>query len=166
MKFWASLVLHKFFYVPIFSFIYWLAIQGRLKTKDLVARFNPTLRHTCVLCQHLDEDHNHLFFQCSYSQRVLFSLLEKAGVPWNSLLTLNWDLFLVWADTDWRTNLVLNDLCKLVIDAYVYFLWKERNARVFANKFIDARSLYQVITTQIRGWLLGLPTPNSTMLRD
>lgn len=49
------------------SFILWVALLGRLSTKDRLQSWGIAMDSNCVLCHGGVEDHNHLFFYCSFS---------------------------------------------------------------------------------------------------
>ena len=54
---------------PRHSFLLWLAIQKRLPTHDRIHTFTPGPL-ACILCCRGMENHNHLFFNCTYSGYV------------------------------------------------------------------------------------------------
>lgn len=62
---------------PSSVFILWLAILGRLATKDRICRWNATVDLKCVLCHQENESIEHLLFKCSYSQQIWQPILEK-----------------------------------------------------------------------------------------
>jgi len=49
--------------MPRYNFILWLAVLGRLKTKDRFCL--ASIDASCVLCCQEDETHSHLFFSCA-----------------------------------------------------------------------------------------------------
>ncbi|KAL7168531.1 hypothetical protein ACSBR2_038876 [Camellia fascicularis] len=55
--------------------------------------FGITDSTTCVLCEEHDENHNHLFFDCSFSQRIWQALQANCNVQWPQLL---WNSFIEW----------------------------------------------------------------------
>ena len=57
-------------YIPRHTFILWVAIKGRLKTKDRIAKWFNIHDQLCHLCKSENESHNHLFFTCPYSRRL------------------------------------------------------------------------------------------------
>lgn len=63
----------------------WLAFQNRLSTLDRMVMFGIRGSATCVLCEEQNEDYNHLFFGCSFSQRIWQSLQVKCNVKWPHL---------------------------------------------------------------------------------
>ncbi|KAK3189384.1 hypothetical protein Dsin_028945 [Dipteronia sinensis] len=48
--------------IPRMSFILWVAIRGRLPTRNRIHKYDPMAVTTCVLCNTYPESHAHLFF--------------------------------------------------------------------------------------------------------
>ncbi|CAI9779494.1 unnamed protein product [Fraxinus pennsylvanica] len=57
-------------YIPRHAFILWLAIQGGLYTQTKLFCFGLVQYIRCVLCGCSEEDLDHLFFACPFSERV------------------------------------------------------------------------------------------------
>jgi hypothetical protein len=72
--------------MPHHNFILWLAMLGRLKTKD---RLRPASSdNICYLCKQHDETHNHIFFACDWTS--FFWRKVKSWLQINrSIATLN-----------------------------------------------------------------------------
>ncbi|XP_038708538.1 uncharacterized protein LOC120003588 [Tripterygium wilfordii] len=51
--------------LPRYSFIHWLTVLGRLRTRDRL-RFVPTDTY-CIFCRQEEESHMHHFFNCSWT---------------------------------------------------------------------------------------------------
>ena len=56
--------------IPRCSFIAWLAILGRLPTRDRLSTWGLTVPLSCVLCSTGIEFHDHMFFQCPCATAV------------------------------------------------------------------------------------------------
>ncbi|XP_062080585.1 uncharacterized protein LOC133785354 [Humulus lupulus] len=58
--------------VPKHRFILWQAINQHLLTRDLLASHHiPIETMRCPVCDHVEESHDHLFFDCIFSRKVL-----------------------------------------------------------------------------------------------
>ena len=57
----------------------WQILQNRLPTKDRLAKWGLQCDPSCVLCQHGDENRDHLFSACSYIQDIYLHI--KVYVP-------------------------------------------------------------------------------------
>ncbi|KAI8567999.1 hypothetical protein RHMOL_Rhmol02G0164200 [Rhododendron molle] len=67
-------------HVPRWAFIEWLALLGRLSTKDRLYSWGVVSDQRCVLCQVENESHEHLFFACAYSSAMWDSLLQRNNI--------------------------------------------------------------------------------------
>ncbi|GJT56748.1 putative reverse transcriptase domain-containing protein [Tanacetum coccineum] len=119
--------------IPRHSFNLWLIMRRSLKTQDNLRAWDvgPNVDLSmlrCPLCDTQRDSHEHLFFECAYSAKV-------------------WDYVRVLADLD-NVPPTLMDIvatllamCKarttrsifgrLILAATTYFIWNERNNRLF-----------------------------------
>ncbi|XP_071739562.1 uncharacterized protein [Rutidosis leptorrhynchoides] len=133
--------------VPRHAFMVWLLMGERLKTQDKLKiwerKFNSNSSITCSLCKQQEDSHTHLFFSCSYSARICRKGAQIVGMP-------NWGL-------DWKAitdvliplasrNLARIIVTKIVFGAMVYYIWQERNSRLFgkAPRFTTATAIPQI----------------------
>lgn len=56
--------------IPRHAVILWMAVKQRLYTQDRMLNFGIINRISCVFCRLNIECHDHLFFECSLSQRI------------------------------------------------------------------------------------------------
>ncbi|XP_074278193.1 uncharacterized protein LOC141601789 [Silene latifolia] len=54
--------------LPRHAFLVWLVAQQKLLTQDRLQRFGMVQVNVCYLCGVEEEDHEHIFFQCQYSE--------------------------------------------------------------------------------------------------
>ena len=68
------------FTMPRHAFCLWRLTLKRLPTKDRLTKMGVSLRHKdCELCLCNEETHQHIFFECSYSQCVLQNVFSNLG---------------------------------------------------------------------------------------
>ncbi|KAJ6365576.1 hypothetical protein OIU76_030369 [Salix suchowensis] len=134
-------------HIPRHAFMLWLATKQRLSTMD---------RHkTCALCREEDEDHNHLFFQCNYSKRVWESINEKADLHWP---LMEWNHLVQWAASNIHRKNTMSMIAKLIMAASVYYIWQERNRRVFRMQMQNSHYIVNEIYQLIRAHLSCMAT--------
>ncbi|KAK9688853.1 hypothetical protein RND81_09G016000 [Saponaria officinalis] len=128
--YWAS-TLQSQSVLPSHAIITTLAAQMRLPTVGLLCRRGLHLVNRCSLCKGNGECHRHLFFKCPYSKLVWSSLLN-----WMRISSHGYDLIseLYWTrrcghNSHWKTGWFRGCLA-----AAVYFIWNERNARIFNGR--------------------------------
>lgn len=56
--------------IPKHAFVLWMAVQGKLMTRDRILKWKPNDRLECALCGNCSDSHDHLFFQCMYSAEI------------------------------------------------------------------------------------------------
>ncbi|KAJ6978454.1 hypothetical protein NC653_026761 [Populus alba x Populus x berolinensis] len=134
-------------YIPRQSFILWLATQDRLSTMDRLYMTGIVSNSTCILCDNHTETHDHLFFQCSYSTFVWKAVNNKALVHWPST---TWDQLLQWSSSAYtKKNDFTHLIARLLLSTTVYFIWHERNNRVFHNAFQPPSATVEAILQRI-----------------
>lgn len=116
-------------HIPCHSFILWLASLGRLHTMDRLSSHSVITSFLCVLCSSATETHDHLFFSCDFLSYVWREVTTRTLTTWP---TLSWLPLLQWAILHLRRKGDFRHLLsRLVLSTTIYFLWFERNNRVF-----------------------------------
>ncbi|KAF9684208.1 hypothetical protein SADUNF_Sadunf04G0094000 [Salix dunnii] len=102
-------------------------MQSKLRTKD---RLWSTEESTfCSLCGTGVESHDHLFFQCPYAKVVWTDVNQIAHTNWAHLA---WDELTRWAAINFSAMHNHSHLvARLTLSAVVYYVWFERNNRIF-----------------------------------
>ncbi|KAJ6343056.1 hypothetical protein OIU78_010884, partial [Salix suchowensis] len=126
-------------HIPRHSFMLWLAARGRLSTAD---RVHGEICTRCVLCNEDEETHGHLFFNCSFTAGIWAVTGRRAQVRWPAN---NQDIFL-WASLNLQGILdVKHIIAKLILSSTVYFVWYERNNRIFKHQFTPGEQIQKDI---------------------
>ncbi|KAF4400478.1 hypothetical protein G4B88_023271 [Cannabis sativa] len=61
---------------PKHRMIAWLAMWERLPTRDRLLKFGCIKENYYMICYSETESHEHLFFKCNYSQRIVKLLMH------------------------------------------------------------------------------------------
>lgn len=139
--------------VPSHMFIVWMAVNERLQTQDRIMKWNNDINMRCPLCKSCPDSHDHIFFQCQFSQIVWNEFqnkeaLRKRPLTWKDTIS---------ALTTWFPNKSVNSIVgKLVFGAMVYYLWQERNKRLFTQERRSEKNIIDIITDSVRMRLMGL----------
>ena len=149
--------------VPRTSFILWLAIRNRLATKDRIHSFTPNCGTTCVLCRADQESHSHLFFECSYSERVWRNVISKCDWPWQSS---SWQSLIEAMSTQWKGKQLQNYIKKLCLAVIVYVIWGERNHWIFTNEHNDSVTTQMTVLNMVRSRLLSTKIKDTLLHRQ
>ncbi|KAM6583311.1 hypothetical protein CsatB_010313 [Cannabis sativa] len=122
---------------PKHSFILWLAIQGRLRTKDTLRRMGMNIDEHCEFCSTQNESADHLFFQCRLSAACLQGI--KQWLSWkvsaDTLSTLT-----RWIGRS-KISKFRKNLLAAALACLVYTLWKNRNLSVWEKKKPNAEKM-------------------------
>ena len=140
--------------IPKHGFILWLVFKRRLKTQDLMTQWDVNAANmplSCPLCEMQMDSHNHLFFECPFSTKVWNSTKVKAELH---NIPSDWDSIIAAFAHLAQVNSVKSVVAKLVLAATVYFIWQERNSRLFRKQKRNSDQLVGVIIQTIRLKLL------------
>ncbi|XP_071703867.1 uncharacterized protein [Rutidosis leptorrhynchoides] len=124
---WSNVIWFKGF-DPKHAFILWLVVLNRLSTQDRMSVWMPNQMLSCVFCDSEMDSVKHLFFKCSFSMKVWSFMkmkLEYRGLQDQLNEIVHGISIYPCAGKIWN---VVN---RLVVAACVYFLWQERNHRMF-----------------------------------
>ncbi|XP_022042086.1 uncharacterized protein LOC110944747 [Helianthus annuus] len=143
--------------IPRHSFHLWLVVKNKLKTQDRMAVWEAgsetNLRLMCCpLCNYDRDSRNHLFFQCVYASEVwrkVKSLVDMDDV------TDSWDSIIQWMDLNAHSRTAESIICRIVVAASTYFVWQERNSRLFNQNRRSASVLAKVIIDTVRLKIMG-----------
>ncbi|XP_020876673.1 uncharacterized protein LOC110227273 [Arabidopsis lyrata subsp. lyrata] len=114
--------------IPKHAFICWVVAWNRLHTRDRLRRWGLSISPSCVLCNGFDESREHLFFECVFSQEVWVFFTSRLNLnPPASFMDC-----LQWVNSATR-DLNLSLIIKLLFQASVYLIWKERNSRIHST---------------------------------
>ncbi|PWA60910.1 RNA-directed DNA polymerase, eukaryota, Reverse transcriptase zinc-binding domain protein [Artemisia annua] len=144
--------------IPRNAFILWLAINKRLNTQDRIAIWNKTDDLKCPLCNSIRDNHNHLFFGCDFSLRVwryFKGLMKLECVPDDLYLIIDYISSRPISKSIWSI------IQRLVLGDSVYYIWIERNARIFLKKFRSVDEICGIIRDYVRLRLLSLKIKSS-----
>jgi hypothetical protein len=112
--------------MPRYNFIMWLAVMGKLHTRDRL-RFLQT-DPSCVFCRDEEESHNHLFFACHWTS--LLWLMTKSWLRINKRMsTIN---IAIWG-LHYTGNNTVGRMRRVSLGILIYLIWEERNKRIFYN---------------------------------
>ncbi|XP_035834001.1 uncharacterized protein LOC118482580 [Helianthus annuus] len=143
--------------VPRHSFHIWLAFRNKLKTQDRLAVWEAGSQTNlnlmcCPLCNFDRDSHDHLFFQCNFAAQVWSNVKKMVN-----LVTVDntWPSLFTWVEQHSRSKEVDHIVCKLLIAASSYYIWQERNNRLFNNNKRTVDQVIKKIKSSVRLRLMG-----------
>ncbi|XP_062089766.1 uncharacterized protein LOC133796312 [Humulus lupulus] len=130
--------------VPKSRFIIWQAVNDNLLTRDHLHRVLMHLDcYLCPVCGQIEENHDHLFFNCDFSQQVVHQIQTWIGCNW-SLRFIDWTR---WIE-DMR-NGVKAAIMVAVFSATIYFIWQNRNTCFFNSYSLRVNAIVEMIKRDI-----------------
>ncbi|GKA39124.1 reverse transcriptase zinc-binding domain-containing protein [Tanacetum coccineum] len=141
--------------------IQWKNRKGSLRTQDKLRQWDvgnvdlSLIR--CPLCDMVPDSHCHLFFECQFSSQVwcyVRSLADLENVP--PLM----HLILIRLISIAHQRSARSIIGRLVVAATTYFLWSERNNRLFKNSKRSQEEVWDLIMTTVRLKLLSFHFKN------
>ncbi|GJZ98959.1 hypothetical protein Tco_0671510 [Tanacetum coccineum] len=121
-------------------------------TKDKIKMWRPNEDLKCALCSKCTDSHNHLFFTCEFSNEVLKELVKLLNVR----LSEGWDQIIMEMVALPLNKNIWSIVRRIVCSAAVYYIWQERNNRLFKNKHRTKDKLLSIIKETIVLKLAGL----------
>ncbi|OIT00034.1 hypothetical protein A4A49_59923, partial [Nicotiana attenuata] len=101
---------------------------------------------TCPLCNTEAETLNHLFFVCPFSKRIWAAMLGWMQID---RAVMEWDHELQWAEQHCRGRSAAAEIYRMVLVGSIYYIWQERNARVFQETSRTAEMITRSLTQDI-----------------
>ncbi|XP_022019057.1 uncharacterized protein LOC110919088 [Helianthus annuus] len=147
---WASVVWFPQA-IPRHSFLLWLLVLRKLKTHDVMSRWNSGNMNLnllcCSLCSRGPDSHEHLFFECDEAKNIWYGVRGRAGM---GAIQNSWNDIFEYLLSIANSKKAANVIAKLVVGATVYFVWEERNRRLFTPKRRTKEQLIEIILSTVR----------------
>lgn len=125
--------------IPKHSLLCWVTARNRMHTRDRLMSWGLPVSPRCLLCDVEDETRQHIFFDCPFSHEILYVFYST---PHLSPPT-NFNQCLLWLLSPSRdANIPL--IIRLTFQAYLYGIWRKRNARLHSSTSTPASLLSKV----------------------
>lgn len=154
---WANLVWYSQC-IPRHAFILWVAIHCKLKTQDKFMMGDDNCNLVCPFCKGQRDSHPHLFFECNYPMAVWNELKSMARIDY---APITWMEIIDYLQDRPINRSIWSIIQRLILGACVYFIWQERNMRLYQNKSRPKDKLIDQIKNIVRLKLMGLKIKNS-----
>lgn len=123
------------------KFFIWTLFHKKLNTSDRLQKklsgtaLNPNI---CFMCRRSTESIDHLFVHCSWASYLRYKFNLAAGLQAPCPLSIDHLCAEAFA---YKAKSQRDILCRNFFVAYTWYIWKERNARVFQG---TSCSIYQI----------------------
>nr|XP_016448930.1 PREDICTED: uncharacterized protein LOC107773999 [Nicotiana tabacum] len=116
---------------PRWTLMLTMTTHGKLYIKDRPSKWGIQIDQVCVLYRKESETIQHLFFECSYAAELWGNLLTWQGIR---RPVYGWIKELAWAEKWLKRQNTSAELFKMTLTSCVFYVWQERNARIFQDK--------------------------------
>lgn len=119
-------------------FFIWQVITGTLFTNDKIEKFEPEVINSCCLREEQQENMEHLFLNCAYTENIWYNFLSvfgKHGPNENSI-------------TDW----IIKWWSKIWDNKQEEWAWEERNNKCFRQEKMNWQDIYQDVLLSLWSW--------------
>ncbi|GKA89804.1 reverse transcriptase domain, reverse transcriptase zinc-binding domain protein [Tanacetum coccineum] len=123
-----------------------LKTQDRLRQWDVGPSIDLNLLR-CPLCDLVPDSHDHLFFECSFSSQVWSQVRALCGMDSIPPRLADVIAFIVPIS---KGKTVISIISRIVVAATSYYIWLERNGRLFKKKTSSLDQIIQVILSMVR----------------
>ncbi|GJT32442.1 hypothetical protein Tco_0922861 [Tanacetum coccineum] len=135
--------------IPRHAVNLWLIMKQRLKTQDKLSSWDVSGSHMTSWSSLLtcNDSLKHLFFECTFSMQIWSHMSRYAGM--NSvgpIFTQIVSAIMPFANRKSSRSVI----AKLVLAACAYFVWQERNERLFKNSTRSVKQVIDCIMTSVR----------------
>lgn len=148
---WSKLV-WNFCAIPKHSFISWMAILGRLPTRDRLRCWGLQIVEECLLCGLEPESIEHIFGTCSFSKPIWWRILQSCGIQ-RTLGT--WQEDFSWIIRKSKGKSLQAQILKCAWNAYIYQVWFERNSRLHGKSIRSVDSIFEDIKFTVKVKIAG-----------
>lgn len=145
VKSWASSIWFKGA-TPRNAFNMWVSHLDRLSTRSRLQSWGMQVSPLCCLCSNFLETRDHLLLHCVFSRTIWSLVMSRLQLPpkvfdgWIDLI--NWTAF--------KNRSSPPILRKLVAQATVYAIWKQRNNILHNNSVIAPQIIFKSIDREIK----------------
>ena len=147
-----------------YKFFFWLVIHDRCWTATRRKKHGLQDDNLCAFCAQAPESIDHLLIQCPFSREVWFNLFCRIG--WHSVSPTNQNSWVV----DWWT-LARKSIHKderqcfdSMVTLMCWMLWKERNGRIFDQRFRTVADVLVGVIDEIVAWSRAGFTTTETLI--
>lgn len=130
----------------------WVSHLDRLPTRSCIAVWDQNVEKSCLMCNALDENRDHLFLRCRYSERLWKLIIQRLG--YQPFFFHTWISFIEWLHM--KDSTCPQTLRKLAAQAVIYHLWLERNNRLHNAVFSTPECIFKSIDRHIKNTILAI----------
>ncbi|XP_022030842.1 uncharacterized protein LOC110931771 [Helianthus annuus] len=123
--------------IPRHAFLMWLIFRRKLLTQDKILKWD-------------------------FARRKNMNMIDKVDM---GDVDPKWNAIIDWLKRRMQSKLATDYVSRLLVAATSYFIWQERNARLFKNQTRPPDTIATVVLTTVRYKLLGMKFKDTDNVR-
>ncbi|GKD50598.1 homeodomain-like protein [Tanacetum coccineum] len=135
--------------------------QDKLRTWDVGPNIDLSLLR-CLLCESQMDSYEHLFFECVYSLKVWAYVRNLADMDNVAPMLMDIVLFIQPMGNSRMAKCIFG---KLLLAAMSYFIWTERNNRLFKHVKHSPKDIRDMIMVTVRLKLMTFKFKNTANVK-
>lgn len=135
----------------------------KLPTQDKIKKWGNYDLMVCLLCYGNEDSHDHLFFKCPYSSELWSKVMQNIIMDDNHS---NLEGVIENFGETYNGNSIGSVVRRLCLAACVYFVWQERNNRIFKDERRKVSDLFNILCDTVKMRLTSLKMKNSKAIWD
>ncbi|XP_062104130.1 uncharacterized protein LOC133815290 [Humulus lupulus] len=132
--------------LPRHSFVLWVAIQNRLRTREKLQKHNVIVESHCLFCRIQTETEEHLFFDCSFSLICLQQV--KSWLQWRAE-SRSLGRLLRWIERA-KISRFKKQIFSAAIAALVYQIWHARNDILWNSNVVKEELIVRKVKEDVK----------------
>ncbi|GJU91519.1 hypothetical protein Tco_1303942 [Tanacetum coccineum] len=148
------------------AFHLWLVMRNSLKTQDRLRQWDVGVNSDvnllcCTFCDSQPDSHGHLFFEYSFSTQVWRFIRPLAGME---DVSQSFHDIISYLQPMAHRRTAKSIIGRILVVAAAYFIWVERNNRLFKKVRRSPKEICDIIMVTVRLKLLTFQFKNKAML--
>lgn len=130
----------------------WLAGSKKILTVDNLRKRGMIIPNVCLMCFQDGESVNHLFIHCSFARQLWNKILNVLHLSW--VMPEEIEQFFV----QWHEGMDPKSVrwfWRIVMLAGIWFLWKERNSRIFRSRAGSVEQVFALVKKNASDWAIA-----------
>ena len=149
---WHRLIWSQF-HIPKYSLIAWMAILDRLLTISRLSSWGIAIANDRCVLRDPELKPEIIYLTRLYSKPIWLGFLDKCGIQRR---VDDWSVEFQWAIDRLKGRALLAVILRIAWSAYMYFIWKERNNKIYGRQANTSTAFFSFIAEAVRYRLCGI----------
>jgi len=138
---------------PKITIFAWLVSKGRILTWDKIQKRGYYGPSRCSLCNREEENQEHILNKCLYARILWERITSLFGKTMRDPSSIP-NTIMQWGKGQFRSR-VIRRIWNLSVGFVIWFLWKERNRRIFQGRSCEPERIWEEVCKSIKETVLS-----------